>query len=207
MSESAPPSAYGWLQRFFRTVHVHLILPFLQTHDPLPLVARGASVGVLVGLTPTVGFQMYLVTMIWFLCRYVFRFRFNFTIAVAMVWISHPITMIPLYYLFLMTGDWFRILLGYPVAEMSFQAFQAAVVAMSAGEELNWFRWLFYGTAVLMVQFGWPIVLGSLVYAVPLGTLSYPFTYVTLRRYRRYLAEAEGLSYAEWRRRYEAPEP
>jgi hypothetical protein len=54
------------------------------------------------------------------------------------------------------------------------------------------------------VEYGWPMVVGSLTVAVPASLASYPFTYATLHRYRRMLAESAGLSYEAWRQKYEA---
>jgi uncharacterized protein len=192
------------LKRLVRLVHAHLIEPFLETHDRLTRVAWGAAIGMFVGLTPTVGIQMYVVTLIWALCRYAFRVRFNLTIAISMVWISNPVTTLPLYYLFLKTGDALMALLGYEVTEMSFAVFRAEVHSLSAGQPVDWLHWLLYAGQVFLVEFGWPIVVGSLVWAVPGSALTYPFTTVTLGRYRRYLAETQGLSYEVWRERYES---
>ena len=53
------------------------------------------------------GVQMYIVAAIWVAARYLFRTNFNLPIAVAVVWISNPITVVPLYYGFLVTGNLF----------------------------------------------------------------------------------------------------
>ncbi|HEX9841949.1 MAG TPA: DUF2062 domain-containing protein, partial [bacterium] len=188
MTLPAPSKRKRWYERAIQTVYDHLVVPFLQTHDKLNRVAWGAAIGMFTGLTPTVGVQMYLVTMLWALCRYVFRLRFNLTIAVSMVWITNPVTTIPIYYLFLKTGDLLLGALVYEVRTMTFAVFRAEVAQLGAGQQLDWLHWILYATQVLWVEFGWPIVMGSLVYAVPLGLLAYPFTRVTLKRYRRYLA-------------------
>ena len=57
-------------------------------------------------------------------------------------------------------------------------------------------------TLLLFRAFGWPIVVGSFFYAIPLGVLSYPFTSIALRAYRRRLADVEGLSYEAWNRKH-----
>jgi uncharacterized membrane protein len=108
-----------------------------------------------------------------------------------------------MYYLFLKTGDVLLAALGYQVVEMTFGVFREHVSALAEGENVGWVRWLINATQVLIVEFGWPMVLGSLLYAVPLGIAAHPVTLVTLRRYRRYLADAQGLTYEEWRSRYE----
>ncbi|HKI98714.1 MAG TPA: DUF2062 domain-containing protein [bacterium] len=203
MTDSAPSGGKHWLERLFQSVYDHLVIPYLQTHDRLSRVAWGSAIGMFVGLTPTVGIQMYIVTLIWLLCRYGFRVRFNLTIAVSMVWVSNPVTTLPLYYLFLKTGDGLMGWLGYHVTSMTFQLFTAEVRQLAAGHHVGWLRWLLYASQVFLIEFGWPIVVGSLVYAIPFAILSYPFTILTMRRYRRYLARQQGISYEDWRVRYE----
>ncbi len=204
MTHGAPPEVTGWIERLSRTVYEHLIAPFLRTHDALPKVAWGAAIGMFVGLTPTVGVQMYIVTAIWALCRIVFRFRFNLKIGVAMVWITNPITTVPFYYLFLRTGDLLLELLGRAAVPVSFAAFSAEVQALAAGQPMGWLQWLVYATEVLLVEYGWPMFFGSLAWAIPGSLISYPFTLVFLGRYRRYMARRQGLSYEAWRERYES---
>ena len=46
-----------------------------------------------------------------------------------------------------------------------------------------------------------PMVLGSLVYAIPGAVIAYPLTGIWLRRYRKFRAAAEGITYREWRAR------
>ena len=199
-----PRAGRHWLERWGQVTYDHLVRPFLTTHDSLPRVALGASVGMFVGLTPTVGIQMYIVTVIWLVCRYAFRLRFNLPLAISLVWISNPVTTVPIYFGFLETGDWALGLLGYPVTDMSLEVFRQQVANLGGGENLHFFRWLLYATEVLLIRFGWPMVVGSLFYAVPLAVLSYPATMVGLGRYRRRLARQQGLTYPEWRERYEA---
>lgn len=203
MTPTAPRGGKRWLDWAIQKIYDHLVVPFLTTHDTLNRVAWGAAIGTFVGLTPTVGVQMYIVTLLWLLCRYGLRLRYNLTIAISMVWISNPVTMVPLYYLFLKTGDALLGLLGYPVTSLTFHVFRVEVAQMAQTPHLDWFHWLVYGVYVLLIEFGWPIVLGSLVYAIPGGLLAYPVTHHTLNRYRRYLARSQGLSYEHWRARYE----
>jgi len=204
MTRGAPPGVTKWLDRLSRTVYDHLVDPFLQTHDPLPKVAWGAAIGMFVGLTPTVGVQMYIVTAIWALCRIALRFRFNLTIGVAMVWITNPVTTIPFYYLFLQTGDLLLELIGHEAVPISFAAFRAEVQELASGEPMGWLEWLVYATEVLVIEYGWPMFIGSLAWAIPGSVISYPFTIVCLGRYRRYLARVQGLSYEAWRERFES---
>ena len=68
----------------------------------------GVGIGMFLGFTPTVGIQMYLAALVWGFCRYLLNFRFNLSVSVAMVWISNPLTMAPMYYGFLTAGCWIQ---------------------------------------------------------------------------------------------------
>lgn len=193
--------ARQWMRRPLLLVYIRLVLPFLQTSAPLPQVAWGASVGTFVAFTPTMGVQMWIVTLLWVICRYLLRVRFNLPIAMSLVWISNPVTFIPLYYLFLVTGDWALRLQGVATLPVSFAGFRDAMRALERGAELSFLEKLWDGLAVLVVEFGWPLLVGSLLWAAVLSAASYPITVFVLRRYRAFLARQQGMSYEAWRRR------
>jgi len=199
----APRPRVPWWRRIWWSIWAHLILPYLESHSPLRQVAWGSAIGMFVAITPTVGIQMYIVTLIWLLCRYLFRTPFTLSVSIAMVWISNPITVAPLYYLFLQTGDLLFGLMGQEVHDMTFEAFKAQVQALEDAGGDNFFEWLYHAMVVLVVEFGWPMLIGSLLYAIPLSILSYPTTIMLLGRYRRRLADSAGMSYEEWRKKFE----
>ena len=202
MNNAETPLRTGWWGRFKARAHQRLIQPFVDSRDPVHEVALGASIGVFLGLTPTVGIQMYSVLMVWLLFRYVVRIRFNMIIAMAMVWVSNPLTMIPMYYTFLVTGQWLQELAGFGFLPISYTAFSAEVGRLNAMGELSTLQWLYNAVKVLIVEFGLPMVLGSLVYAVPGVVIAYAVTGTWLRKYRKLRAAAEGITYQEWRARY-----
>ena len=85
-------------------VREKFINPVVHSRAPVSEVSIGVAVGIFMGFTPTVGVQMYLVAIVWTIYRYLFRRNFALPVGVAMVWISNPLTMVPMYYLFLITG-------------------------------------------------------------------------------------------------------
>jgi len=192
-----------WLIRVYNRAYQQLVLPFLESYDPPARVALGASIGIFLGLTPTMGIQMYLVSMVWILCRYLLRVRFNLTIGVALVWVSNPITVVPIYFTFLITGQYFQVWTGGDVIPVSYGAFQTEMLRLMAGSEVPWYQWIYYATEVLILEYGWPMLLGSMIFAVPISLFTYPFTYAMIRHYRRILAESQGFTYAQWRERFE----
>lgn len=68
-------------------------------HPDSYALARGVSIGLLIGLTPTVGGQILMMIVACTL------FRGNFLAAFAVSWISNPLTMGPLYFAFNQIGE------------------------------------------------------------------------------------------------------
>ncbi|MDT8408497.1 MAG: DUF2062 domain-containing protein [Wenzhouxiangellaceae bacterium] len=84
-------------------------------------LARGVSVGIFVGLTPTVGIQtimMLAASMI---------FRANFPAAMVVSFVSNPLTMAPLYFGFSQLGQRLLPLLPVPQAPITTVADEIAV--------------------------------------------------------------------------------
>ena len=68
-----------------KIIQEKLINPVLHSRAPVSEVSLGVAVGVFLGLTPTVGVQMYLVFVVWSIYRYIFRRHFNLPVGVSMV--------------------------------------------------------------------------------------------------------------------------
>ena len=191
------------MQKFRSYLYDKLVRPFAESTAPIPGICWGAAIGTFLGMTPTVGGQMYLVGMAWVISRYVLHLRFNLPIALAMTWISNPVTFIPLYFLYLKTGAWILVWFGHVSQVGTYADFvQALDLIQQANEYVEWRRRFVNIVGQLFWQFGWPFVLGSVVYAVPLSVATYPITAVAMLRYRHMLARAEGLSYEEWKARH-----
>lgn len=190
-----------------QSVYEHLIQPFVESVAPITHVSWGAAIGMFVGLTPTMGIQMYIVALLWVLCRYLLRVRFNLPIAVALVWISNPVTVVPIYYAFFVTGH-AALGLGFDpgISEIDFQEFSRIFEQVGVDGAQSWFEHLYGGILVLFWIFGWPILVGSLVFAVPISIATYPITGFALMKYRTRLAAREGESYGEWKRRHVHPD-
>ena len=184
--------------RLARLVYDHLVRPFVESSAPISHISWGAAIGMFVTMTPTVGIQMYIAAIIWIILRTVIRFHFNLPIAVAIVWISNPVTMIPLYYGFLVTGN---LVLGIDMAQtMEFGDFRLIFQQAQADPATGLSEAMLSSFMLLFWRFGWPMVVGSLVWATPLAVLTYPFTTFAMLRYRYLIARREGLTYEQWRR-------
>ena len=168
-----------------------LINPVLHSTAPVSEVSLGVAVGVFLGLTPTVGVQMYLVALVWSIYRYIFGRHFSLPVGVAMVWISNPFTMVPLYYLFLVTGYW----LLETQNRISYELFTEYLGHISSTEG-TW-EMIVAGARFLLVDLGWPMIIGILVYAVPGFIISYFMTERIVTSHRKGKASLAGKSYKD----------
>lgn len=139
----------------------------LMLDDQPHYIALGAAIGMFVGLTPTVGMQMALVLLIWTIVRPLFRF--NKMAAVMAVYVSNPLTVVPLY--------WFNYRVGtlYFPSTITRKEFVAIFQYDSLPE---WWESL----KMLFVDVGVPLIAGSLVVATIGGLITYP---VVLRLFTR----------------------
>ncbi|MBL4825296.1 MAG: DUF2062 domain-containing protein [SAR324 cluster bacterium] len=170
-----------------------LINPVLRSTAPVSEVSLGVAVGVFLGLTPTVGVQMYLVAIVWSIYRYIFSRHFNLPVGVALVWISNPLTMVPLYYLFLLTGYW----LLETQNGLSYELFREYLSHISSTEG-TW-EMIVPGARFLLIDLGWPMIIGSLVYAFPGFIISYFMTNKIVTSHRKSMASLAEMSYEDWR--------
>jgi uncharacterized protein (DUF2062 family) len=170
-----------------------LINPVLHSNAPVSEVSLGVAFGVFLGLTPTVGVQMYLVALVWSIYRYIFGRHFSLPVGVAMVWISNPLTMVPLYYLFLVTG--YRLL--ETQNGISYELFTEYLGHISSTEG-TW-EMIVAGSRFLLIDLGWPMIIGSLVYAVLGFIISYFMTERIVTSHRKGKARLAGISYKDWR--------
>ncbi|MEX2288511.1 MAG: DUF2062 domain-containing protein [Planctomycetaceae bacterium] len=145
------------------------------------LDCAGTTVGMFIGLTPTGGIQMLLVLGFAYLVRRLFRF--NQIAGLLAVYVSNPLTMIPIFWLDYRAGALF---------------FSGAATPREFGEhlgissDLSWFdqvRWLYD-------HVGAPFIVGSLVVAVIGAVLTYPLMRMLLSAFhlRRKSERTEALS-------------
>ncbi len=75
---------YNW--RKLRRLFIHNVL---HADDTPHRIALGLAIGIFIGLTPTVGFQMVIAVAA--------ALRANKVVCIPMVWITNPVTLIPIY--------------------------------------------------------------------------------------------------------------
>ncbi|MEK7485189.1 MAG: DUF2062 domain-containing protein [Planctomycetota bacterium] len=155
-----------------------LIDPILQSKDSPHLVAMGAAIGMFIAFTPTVGIQMSLVLMVAILPG----LHFNVPVAIAMVWLTNPITMWPIYYVFYRFG---LLILGR--TGDSWVDFKQKIVSILSNlDHLPWLQKFyegFHGFFLLGLHYAIPMIIGSLIIAIILAILTYPFAFWLAKKY------------------------
>jgi len=160
-----------------------LVAPLLHGDYTVEYTARGVAVGLAVAFTPTVGIQIPVVFVLWWLSRHLFpALGFNLLVAIAWTWVSNVFTLAPIYYLFLVTG---RVMLGRWERIRGFGVFQEK---LSAGvlNDLGLLESLWVDLYRLYEQFGLPIWLGSIPWALLLSWIGYRWSVRLITRVRAY---------------------
>lgn len=142
------------------------ILGLDDTHHS---IAMGTTVGMFIGMTPTVGIQMIIVMCVAILTKRFFEF--NRVAALITVYISNPVTMIPIYYLDYKVGTVF---FGGDVSRDEF----AKIL------EYESFAGWWTTIVDLFVGIGVPLIVGSLVVAALCSAVTYPVMRKLLKAFR-----------------------
>ncbi len=156
-----------------------LIRPILLGRHTPEYTARGTAVGLFVSLTPSVGFQIPLVLALWIVIKAGFR-RWDFNPVVASAWtlLSNVATLPPLYYLFFITG---RLMMGRDAQPPGFDLFRERLESATHNGQ-DWLEVLWLQVLGLAETFGWPMLIGSLPWAIAGAWLGYHATMRFLRR-------------------------
>lgn len=169
-----------------RMVYYRLIVPIRRERRSPRVIAWGVAIGLFIGMTPTVGIQMPLVAVLWWLARQ-FQWNFSLILAIAWSWLSNAATMIPLYYLFYVTG---LTLLPDDGQKFTFETFSHHIESnMAATETLEG---SFHFLWDLIESIGLSIVVGCLPYAIVLSALGYWFALQVAKGYRKISAARKG---------------
>lgn len=138
------------------------VIPLLRSRHSPEFTARGVANGVFWALTPTVGLQTAEIVGTWFLARKVFGRDSSLAQALVWVWINNPVTMVPMYYGFYLTG---LALTGTVGRATGYESF----VSMWTRADIGWFERITSTASAVAL----PTLVGCLPYAVVGGTLSY----------------------------------
>ncbi len=144
----------------------------LHADDPPHRLALGIALGLFVTFLPAIGLQMVLVVFLAWLCRA------NKLVGLPLVWISNPVTFIPIYYPCYVLGCKF---LGMPVVSDEWDKLTEKSLSPDVTATLG-SRIRFWWDSVL--DFAGPLGLGCLVVASVVGILSYYISLFAIRSYR-----------------------
>lgn len=157
------------------------LVEIAKEKDPPSKIALGAALGMLIGLMPIMGIQMAVVAVI------ALPFRANLKAALAGVWISNPITVLPVYYMDYRFG-----LLFTRSSPVGWERFRAII-----DEAANW-EWsnmsesmgriLHLGADILIPLFVGGTALG-LIFAVPTYVITLRFVWRHRAKRAKKLAE------------------
>ena len=159
MAENEPGGGRPPRERAGGWLHPRILLRSVLSEDDTPHhIALGMAVGTFVGLTPTPGVQMLLVLGVYYVCRPVFTF--NRPAGLAAVYISNPLTAVPLAWLSYQVG---RLFVGGDLT-------RAELAAVLGHQGVSWWQ----AIIELVVELGWAYLIGSVVVAAVGGILTYP---------------------------------
>lgn len=183
---------HTWFARLRRFLKYRLLIPLFRSPHPPEFTARGVAIGVFWGATPFIGAQTMLMIGTWYVLKHVFRKDASMVQALAWAWINNPITMIPMYYGFYVTGLW---LTGTPETLRGYDAF---VALWEAGANQP----MLARVDLLARQLGVALSVGSLPYAMVGSWMAYRWALgiVRARRHRIRRARAHHVRPASARR-------
>ncbi len=147
-----------------------LIDPIRRAQGTPESIARGGAVGMWVAMTPTVGVQMVVATLL------AVPLRGNVPVALAMCWITNPLTVVPFYFVFYWLG---AVVLGRPAESFAAVA-EVLDSALSAVGEAG----LAEGVMVLGQEILWPMLVGSVIIATASAVPTYHLLLWSMRRRR-----------------------
>ncbi len=164
-------------------VRHRLIIPLKRSPHPPEHSARGILVGLVWGLTPTVGIQIIGMSLTWFVARRVFNWNFNYLVALAWTIVTNPLTFLPLYYVFYVTG---KLILGDGDVNGvdEYQAF-VGLWDRTFAPDTSWSEEVATYFSVIVRDWGLKLFVGSIPYAAVAAAIGYWWGLRFVVRYRR----------------------
>jgi uncharacterized protein len=139
----------------------------LHADDPPERLARGVAIGMFITFTPTIGLQMVLVVFLaWLL-------RGNKVVGLPLVWISNPVTFVPIFYPCYIIG---AMILGHSPKRIEWWR------ELGQPPDGMWDTFRFYYDRLESIAA--PLWVGCVFVGLVLGLLSYFVVFHTVRSYR-----------------------
>ena len=151
-------------EKFKRVCEYKLLVPLKRSVHSPKHIARGVMVGLAWGLTPTVGVQMIFCFFTWLITRKFFRWDFSLIVALAWTWTTNVITILPVYYLFFITG---QILLGRFDTLSGYNEFLSLWNENVIEEgSMGYLAWVWAYTVFLVKGWGLTLAIGCLPWSI-----------------------------------------
>lgn len=154
-----------------------LLRSILMLDDTQHSIALGTALGMFIGMTPTVGVQMIIVMVVAFLTRNLFQF--NRVAALITVYVSNPVTVVPIYYFLYWVGKQF---VGGEVTRERFESLLA----------YEGFAGWWNAVTGLLFDIGTPLFVGTLIVAPICGLITYPVMRRLLQTFHKEVVPAES---------------
>lgn len=177
------------MERLSRLSRLKLLIPLKRSIHPSEHSARGVAVGMFWAMTPLVGIQMYLCFMTWLIAKPFRRLQFSLVIAFAWTWVTNVFTMLPIYYVFYVTG---RVMMGEHENITGYVTFlESWNIAFVEGH--GFWRATLQLATMLARELGLSMLIGSIPWAVASAWASYYLSLKYIRRRRRKIVEKRSL--------------
>ena len=159
-------------QNMLRLLKYRLIIPLLRSEKPVQYKAKGVAVGLAWALTPLVGIQMWLVFVTWLIWKKISKEGFSLTLALAWTWVTNVFTLVPVYYIFYVTG---QLLQGHFSDISGYDNLRSIIADTFFAEYGFWEKWgLFF--KLLVKDWGFSMFVGCLPWIVIGYVSGYYFT-------------------------------
>jgi len=168
-----------------RLIRYRLHIPMLRSAHPPEHTARGVMMGLIWAFVPLFGIQMGGVLVTWMIASRFVGWQFALIPAIAFTWVTNILTIVPVYYVYYITG---QVMLGHWSDIAGYEAF-AALFASSAPAGAGFFEAVWAWIETLLTYWGLPIVLGSIPWTIAIAAAGYKSSLNLVRAYRRRRAE------------------
>jgi len=171
---------YDLWQRILRMLRYRLVIPLKRSRHAPEHTARGVMVGVAWSMTPTVGIQMPIVFGTWVISRKLFNWDFHLLNGLAWTWLSNVFTLLPIYYLFFLTG---QVMLGRFDDLTGYDGF---LILMDGAQKVNLSDWDAMRGWLATILEGWGVsmLVGCVPWAVLSSWIAYIWSLAFVRKYR-----------------------
>lgn len=168
-----------------RLIRYRLHIPMIRSSHPPAHTARGVMMGLIWAFVPLFGLQMGGVLLSWTIGSRMIGWQFALIPAIAFTWVTNVLTIVPVYYVYYITG---QLMLGHWSDIAGYDAF-AALFASTAPANAGFFEAIWAWFQTLLTYWGLPIVLGSIPWTIGIAAGGYKLSLNFVRAYRRRRAE------------------